>query len=369
VRILFLINDVGYGGAELQVVELAKRMASRGHAVLVCALVRFLEFEMDLRASGIETATLNMEYGRPNPAGAWRLGRLCRRWRPDVIHAHLFAATMVARVARVLAPRPVVLSTSHNSGERKTNRYLAYRLTDSLHDLWTCICSEGLDKHVKARAVSPARARVVLNGIDPDSFAGENRDAPRRELGASGFVWLTVGSFRSEQKDYDNLLAAAADLMSLQEDWQLWIVGDGALRGSKVERARSLGLDGRVRFLGLRKDVSSLMAAADGFVMASAWEGLPIVLLEAGATGLPAVATRVGGNGDILVEAETGFLVPPHDPKALASAMRKIISMTQAERKAMGNNARKRIGTIFHIERIVDHWEETYAELLQRRVS
>src|SRR5262249_6547562 len=157
------------------------------------------DFEAELQAAGVETTTLSMAYGRPNPAGVWRLARLIHSWQPDLIHAHLFAATIVARTARLLAPAPVLLSTAHTPWEKRRGRYLLYRLTDPLAHLWTCVCAEGLENHVSARAVDAARARVVHNGIDPARFenVASRRDAVRAELGAGAdFVWLTVGSFR-----------------------------------------------------------------------------------------------------------------------------------------------------------------------------
>jgi glycosyltransferase involved in cell wall biosynthesis len=177
-----------------------------------------------------------------------------------------------------------------------------------------------------------------------------------------GFTWLTVGSFRDEAKDYDNLLQAFA---RLDAPGDLLIAGVGPLRAEKEALARRLGVHGRVKFLGLRSDVPRMMQAADAFVLASAWEGLPVVLLEAAASGAPAVVTRVGGNPDVVLDRTTGLVVPPKDPSALASAMREVVALSEAERRAMGRRARAHVEQTFDLERVVEGWERLYVELLE----
>ncbi len=369
-RILLVVNDMGYGGAEVQVAELARRYARAGHVVKVVALVRFIDLEPWIREAGVETEALGMHYGRLRPADLWRWSRTVRAFRPDVVHAHLSASILVARVGRLLAQVPVVVSTSHAPFELPPRRYPMFRVTDRLDDLWTNVCREGVRTFVAERAVSARKAELASNGIDLARFApsADVRARVRAEMGAGEdeLVWLTVGSFRSEQKDYDNLLHALALVLRSQPHVRAWLAGEGALLPEKQRLAERLGIADHVRFLGLRKDVHDLMRAADGFVMGSAWEAFPIVLLEASASALPIVTTDVGDNGRI-VGPEGGILVPPKSAERLADAMIEVGRRSAAERHAMGQAGRARVEREFEMTRVADRWVERYRALLVAR--
>jgi glycosyltransferase involved in cell wall biosynthesis len=109
------------------------------------------------------------------------------------------------------------------------------------------------------------------------------------------------------------------------------------------------------------------MSSADGYVMSSAWEGMPMVLLEAGAAALPIVATRVGGNQEVVGDGETGYLAPPRDPVALAAAMQRLMSLSGAERRSMGARGRDHVRTHYGLQRVAEQWEALYRELLARK--
>ncbi|HEY5940892.1 MAG TPA: glycosyltransferase, partial [Gemmatimonadales bacterium] len=141
----------------------------------------------------------------------------------------------------------------------------------------------------------------------------------------------------------------------------------GSLQEATETLARALGLGDGVRFLGVRQDVAELMSAADGYVMSSAWEGMPIVLLEAAAAGLPIVATRVGGNAEVVRENESGFLVPARDSDALAAAMLRLIALPDAERRSLGERGREHVRASYGLSLVVDRWLEIYRGVLERK--
>jgi glycosyltransferase involved in cell wall biosynthesis len=175
------------------------------------------------------------------------------------------------------------------------------------------------------------------------------------------FVWLAVGRL-AEAKDYPNLLRAFTAVP--ERGAALLIAGRGPLRASIEALASSLGLDDRVRFLGLRHDVPQLMNAADAYVMSSALEGMPLVLQEASATGLPVVATDVGGNGEVVVNDVSGFITPAKDPAALAQNMARVMSMSEENRRRMGLAGQRYVSSRFGIEHVLDLWEGIYEELM-----
>jgi glycosyltransferase involved in cell wall biosynthesis len=147
----------------------------------------------------------------------------------------------------------------------------------------------------------------------------------------------------------------------------LLIAGIGREQQAARAQAARLGIASDVRFLGLRDDLPDLMAGADGFLLSSAWEGLPMVLLEAAASALPIVATDVGGNHEIVRSGESGLLVPSHDSEALAQAMVELVASTVEERQAMGAAGRRHVAERYSLDRIVELWESIYLDALAYR--
>jgi glycosyltransferase involved in cell wall biosynthesis len=208
---------------------------------------------------------------------------------------------------------------------------------------------------------------VLRQGIDIVEFSpsAERRAHMRTGMGARGeFIWLTAGRI-VPAKDYPNLLRAFARVRAACSDAQLRIAGEAAgQEASKVRAlAADLGLDDSVRWLGLRRDLPALLDAADGFVLASAWEGMPLAVGEAMAMEKPVVATDVGGVRE-LVE-ESGIVVPPGDSEALAGAMLNIMQRPPEDRHTLGRAARERIQSSFSMDTRADEWEALYRTILE----
>lgn len=357
-RLLFVITSLDYGGAESVVVELASRFSERDWEVGVVSMVRPRAYENELNESGVTVFSLDMPKGVPDPRAVVRLAAIYRRFRADVVHSHMVHANLLARVARLLGPVPALISTAHNITEGGFLLNLGYRLTDPLTEFTTNVSQAAFDRYVRIGLVAERKGAYVPNGINLKRYSHDPlaRERLREEFGVGErFVWLAVGRI-TEQKDYPNLFRA----LKLQGSHSvLWLVGDGELRQESEKLVREEGLTERVSFLGVRPDVGALMSAADGFVLASAWEGLPMVLLEAAATGLPAVATDVGGVAEI-VRPEAGLLIPAGDAGALADAMSGLEDASPEERAVMGKNARRIALENFDIAGVVTRWEALF---------
>jgi glycosyltransferase involved in cell wall biosynthesis len=369
-RVLLLSTSMGMGGADSQLLAAAQVLRARGHCVLIVSLTPLGPMGLEADSIGIRTESLAMPRGRPDPRGLVRLVRLVRAWRPDVVHSHMVHANLMARALRLLAPIPALVSTIHNVYEGGRLRMMAYRLTNALVDHMTIVSQAAADRFIADGIVPKELLRVVPNGVDTERFRTippGTRDALRRSLGiASEFTWLSVGRFEVA-KDYPTMLRAFARVRAQQPDAVLLLVGRGSLQAETEALARELGLASTVRFLGVRSDVPAVMAAADGYVMSSAWEGMPMVLLEAAAAGLPIVATRVGGNQEVVIDGETGFLTPPRDSEGLASAMTRLSGLSEAQRHSLGERGREHIRIHYGLDRVADRWEELYREVLTRK--
>jgi len=306
--------------------------------------------------------------------GVFRLTHFIKANSVRVVHSHMVHANIMSRIARLFCFFPVLISTIHNyeeKGRRKTARWreLAYRITDPLCDLTTQVSRIGLAKYVALKAVPKSKIAFMPNGIDVSNF-NVDRDRSnevKEELGLVGYhLFLAVGSL-TPQKDYPNMFKAFSMIRAKDANVVLVIAGIGPLEGELKELSRKHNLSDAIHFLGLRNDIKVLMNMADFFVMSSAWEGMPIVLLEAAASRLPIIATDVGGIRDLVLDGESGFIVPLGNPEALARAMSTMHEMQREERELMGLKGYEYVKEHYNLERIIMEWEEIYNKLLVKR--
>lgn len=294
-----------------------------------------------------------------------RVAAWLRRERPDLLHAHLPLAGVVGRLAGRWAGVPVVY-TEHNLQERYhpwTRRLNAW--TWGLQDRVIAVSGQVADS--VARSVgSRIPVQVVQNGIAVERFRPdpELRRRCREELGIppGAPVVGTVAVFR-RQKRLDRWLQAAADLRAAGSEAWFLLVGDGPLRRDLEAEAERLGLGGVTVWPGLSRDVRPHLAAMDVYSMSSSFEGLPLALLEAMAMELPVVATAVGGIPEVVVEGETGRLVPSDTPEELAGAVRSLLEDRQLRRR-MGRAGRERVEERFSMTRMSREVHAVYRRAL-----
>ncbi len=362
--VVLLTTNLARGGAETQVALLALSLRRRGWPVTVVSLLDPSAFQAELTAAGVPLHSLGMQPGRPNPLALTRLAVILRKERPRVLHSHMFHANLLARLMRLAFPAPLIVSTLHSMAESSRHgtgtrfRDWLYRATDPLADATVAVCQAVAERHAASGAVRRARLRVIPNGVDTERFRPDtaSRDRLRGEFGAGDeFVWLAAGRLMWK-KDYPTMLRAAARLGG----GILLIAGTGPLESELATLARELGV--RAHFLGAREDVPALMNAADGLVLSSVVEGLPMVLLEAAASGLPCVTTDVGGARDAVLDGQTGFLAPCGDPEALAAAMTRLVELPVAARREMCRRAREWALARFDLNSVTSQWEQLYRE-------
>ncbi|HWE84540.1 MAG TPA: glycosyltransferase [Terracidiphilus sp.] len=368
-RIAYILNTLAMGGTERLVVKLAEGMIARGHTVEIVTLRVAADSDM---AASLVANRLGIT-GNPFtlPRGFLRGIRTFRAFRPDVIHANNFHGNLMARALRAFIPPAAIVSTIHNVFEGGAMRSLALRLTDPLSHHTAAVCETAVETAIHRRVVPRNKCTVIANGIDGTEFApnAERRIRLRRENGlTSEFVWLASGRL-APAKDLPNLLHAFAQVHAAAPNARLWIAGEGNRRESQRLRAlaASLEIGGSIERLGLRRDIPALLDAADGFVLASAWEGMPLALAEAMAMEKSFAATDVGGVRELA--GPCGMLVPAGAPDRLAAAMLKQMSLPHELRSAQGKAARQRILQLFSIEQTIQKWESLYKLAVAHRAN
>ncbi len=356
-------------GAERQAMLLARGLRRRGWRVSMVALSGTGgAAARELAEADVSFLSLGMRKGLADPRGWWRFHRWLGCEKPDVLHAHLPHAAWLARWSRLAASTPVVIDTLHSSAAGNRWRRLGYAVSRRLPDHVTAVSEAAASAHLAAGMVDSERLSVISNGIDVDQCRPDPqaRLQAREELGLRNeFLWLAAGRLEPV-KDYPTLLNAFA---RTRQTAQLLILGAGPLERELKQMVAGLRLDQRVRFAGFRPDVARWMRAADGFVLTSRCEGLPMVLLEAGACGLPIVATDVPGTREVVAHGETGWLTPAGDSEQLAVAMDWLMRIPLRKRLAIGERARKCMVDRYNLEAVLDQWEQLYADLLEGRNS
>lgn len=364
-RLLFVITGTGRGGAETQVVTLANHFKERGYEVGLISLLPPMDFSGELQRKGIRFDSLQMKRGRPSILALLRFIWMVRRYRPELIHSHMVHANLLARLGRIFYGKIPLVNTAHSIFEGGKSREIAYRLSDRMCDRFTIISEAARERYVKVGAAPPHRIITVPNGVDTTRFRrdAKKRSQIREELNVENhFVWLAVGRFEAV-KAYDLMLRAFASALERSPESVLLIAGNGPLLDQMVAFAGELGIASNVRFLGKREDVHELMSAADSFVLCSLYEGMPMVLLEAASCELPAVATSVGGNPEVIVRGKTGLLVDPCDAQELSKGMMMLMKMPENKRAEMGSEARKYVLEKYSLEKVADDWEAIYSRV------
>ncbi len=379
--IAFLVTSLDRGGAETQLVRIATTLRRRGWRVGVLTLMPSDALKQDLDAAEIPCVPCLDARDRIPWRSAVRLYRQLRRWRPVVLATFNFPADVFGRICGRLAGVPAIVSAVGTTHIKTSLRRRFYRWSEFLIARTVANSKAAAMAMTARRILTPAKTQVIPNGLD---FAAFDRLPSREELRAglevpeAEFLWVAVGNLRPA-KDYPNLLNAAARCVALGGAFRLQVVGEAqpgpgrnamAVPHHEVLRQRvgELGLEGTVQFLGGRGDVPRILKAADGFVLSSAWEGMPNTVMEAMASGLPVVATDVGDVRELVEDGATGWVVPPGDPQALAERMLAVMAMDPEERLAMGARGRERVHAGYDNERVVDRWEDLFRDLVNRKV-
>ncbi|HTQ04130.1 MAG TPA: glycosyltransferase [Polyangiaceae bacterium] len=361
--VVHVLSSFGVGGQERMALELASWQKRRGHRVLAVSLAPDGEGPLGelFRAAGIEAETVPKHAG-VDASLPVRLATVLGGAGADIAHTHNPHAMIYGAPAAGLA-RCKSVHTKHGMNPDQTRRLWLRRTAATLVDAYVAVTPLLAQVAAERAECDPSRIHVVPNGIDVTRFKPdpEARARVRAELGIPSGAWLvgTVGRLAPE-KDQALLIRAMAPL--LDERRQLVVVGDGPERAA-LERARAETWRAEfVHLIGARSDVAPYLAAMDAFVLSSRTEGLPLVLLEAMATGVPVVSTAVGGIPDLVESGVNGMLVPPEDERGLVRELVSLANQPTAGLK-LGQAGREAVLRRYSLAQMAERYEEIYQQV------
>jgi sugar transferase (PEP-CTERM/EpsH1 system associated) len=361
IHVQHVVLSLQPGGLENGVVNVANRLSPDRFASSVCCLRQGGEFVARLRP-GIPVHEMGWRGGN-DARLPFRLARLFRETRPDIVHTRNAESFFYGFLGAKLAGIDCVVHSEH--GRTFDDRAIRFRVQRwfTAHTQAVFAVSRQLRHDLVFHTRIPEqRIQVLPNGVDLNRFASGKREAARRALGLNDGE-LVVGSVGRlvAVKNYSLLLRSVAALG--RQDVVVLLVGAGPERGALENLAKTLGIDGRMRFAGHRDDVTAMLAAMDVFVLPSISEGMSNTLLEAMATGAACVASNIGGNPDIVSHGKHGLLFDSGDEAGLTGCLTRLCA-DAALRRALGDAARARITCDFSIEAMIGRYEDLYLATL-----
>ena len=361
-RVLFLIDELDIGGTEQQLLELVTRLDRQKYLPMV-GCFRPGRIAEEIEAAGVRMFRLRKR-AKVDPGLIYALWRLMRRERIDLVQTYLFTANTWGRLAALLAGVPLIVSSERNVDIWEN---LYKQVIGRCLDRWThgtIANSRAVKDYLVHQGLAAEKVQVIYNGVDLERFAEPaSPDTIRAELGIPpGRPVVGLLARLEPQKDVHTFLRAAAQLVAKVPEVSFLVIGGGSLDEQLRQEARTLGLGAHVIFTGARRDIPRLLAACDISVMSSLKEGMSNSILESMMAGKPVVATGVGGNVELIRDGETGFLVPPRDPAALAAAIQRLLDDTALAR-AMGRRAQAWICGHVSVDAMVAATQRLYDRL------
>ena len=354
-RVVFLLQDLKFGGTQRQALELARRLDPAEYRVEIWLLAAGEDFAPLAQDWSIPVTRL----GRQKLVGPAALANLWRRLRHgglDLLVLFTVVPNIWGRILGRLARVPVIVGNCRGGGapRRQHERWLWPLADHILCNAWDLQAT--LTGHY---GVPAARLTVIHNGVDSEFFqppAAGTRSGPAKVLSVARLV---------PDKDHETLIRAFGLAAPAHPEAELWLVGDGPRREYLQQLAGRLLPPGRVKFLPGQPDLRPLLHQASLLVLSSVFEALPNVVLEAMAAGLPVVATRVGGLPEVVTPGQTGWLVPPRDIPALAAALGQLLAAPEI-RRAFGLAARQAVLEKFSMDAMMRRHVEVFQDLLSR---
>ncbi|MBI9075841.1 MAG: glycosyltransferase [Desulfatibacillum sp.] len=372
-RILHLITTTDTGGAEAMLAKLCQAMDRDRFSSRVVSMVHAGPVAREIAATGIQVESLGLDLGKPMPGSVWRLIKIIREFKPQVVQTWLYHADLMGLIAARMCSHARVAWNIRNSNidfsqYRKLTGWTvkACARFSSFPDAVIANSHVGRDFHMEL-GYAPKRFEVIPNGFDLDRFSRDELQGRRirEELGIDPAApVVTMIARQDPMKDHDTLMRAIALVCRVIPDARLILCGDRVDpdNATLYGLVRDLGIEANVLLLGRRRDMPEILSATDVSVLSSLGEGFPNVVGEAMACQAPVVANNVGDVARIM--GDTGVLVPGKDAVAMAGALMELLTMDKEKKRLLGIEARQRIVDMYSMESVVSQYEDFYGSLI-----
>lgn len=364
ISVCHLLPALPAHGAEQLLLDISRHVDQTQISFSICLISDLGPLVEDFRGLGIPV-TYIAKKSRKDFSVVFRLAKFWRQNRFDIVHTHLFTADLWGRLAGLISRIPIV-STSHTTSDPNIGRLGRWldRVLDLRNDAVICVSEAVRRYRIGEAGFDPDKLRLIENGIDLNRFDQKfSREEVLFRLGLpTGVRWIIIVGRLVPLKGHRFLVEAMALLAKDFPDLGLLIVGDGECEPFLREQVENLGLSSRVVFLGLRRDIPDILGISEIMVLPSSREGLPIVLLEAMAAGLPVAVTPVGGIPEVVEEGKTGFFIE-QNPESIAYVLRNLLENPALGRN-VGKNARILVEERYDICKVAKKYEKLYQELL-----
>lgn len=360
-RIAFCITELDPGGAEHAFVRLVTGLDAACWEPRVYCLSGRGELADRLQEQGIPVEFLNLRHAWQIPSVLWKMRRSLREFRPAILQTWLYHANLLGRIAGKLAGVPLIHSGIRVADRRSRWRLRWDRWTARLVDRHVCVSDAVLRFSRDVGGLPEDRLVAIPNGVDCETFrAAAPADLSELGITSSAPAILYVGRLDS-QKRPDLFVEVAQRLLRVRPDWHFLLAGDGPLRSGLQRGIEKSGRQDRIHLLGRRADIPRLLKASQCFVLTSDWEGMPNIVLEAMAAGVPIVSTSVEGIEELVGGRKLAVIVPPGDAEAISAGIFLVMS-DRPSALAMANDAQHVVTEKFTWENFLQNFERLYAE-------
>jgi len=359
IKIIYIIPTLDIGGAERLVIDVIKNLDQEKFTVKIICMKKSGAWDVELKDHGIPLILLGQKRGI-SFISLIKLIKILKQEHPDIVHTHLFGADFYGSVAARLIGIKYLVSTEHNLNysENAVKKIIKIFISKLFNNIITV--SEAVKKYmIKSYYVKEKKILVIYNGVDINKFFQplNKKDGVREN---KNIIIGSIGRL-TKQKGFEYLIEAINKL-SVSQDIECLIVGEGELKTLFQEKVKKIGLENKIKFLGLQKDIKFFLNKIDIFILPSLWEGFGIVLLEAGLAGVPVIASKIDGITEIIEDNKDGLLVKPADSNELAQKIEYLIKQKELKNK-LAINLQTKIKNNFSIQKTVVQYEQYYINL------
>ena len=356
-KVLHIVLGLQVGGLEKFVLDLVDNYSSDVKSFIICLEEKG---ELGLQHDGLTIIELSKEPGI-NLKIAWQLVTLINKYDIDIIHTHNPGPHFYGAIAGFFTHCPVVHTKHGRNYPTAWKKVLLNKISSFLTTKVVAVSANAEKVCLEVEKIPASKVMVILNGIDTNRFSFAEKEGGIEHRP----VRIGIVARLSAEKDHQTLLNACKILAVQGARFHLEIIGDGILRGTLEKSVNTYGIDSYITFSGMRHDVPDRLRQLDIFVLSSTTEGVSLTLLEAMATGLPVVATDVGGNPEVVIDGETGYLVPMQNPAEMAGRLLLLLN-DEKLRRHMGSKGRERVVNTFSIKETARKYVELYDSVAAR---